>query len=328
SGKRKHKSAHTSNKTTRREMEDSDAKDVSRLPPLRTESAEEHEPHFSRALPPIRRWCSVLTLVDLEDNTVPSKLSVEGEEGGSFDSEILTVSPRVIEVAAEEVVKDLKSSFDIRLPAGILYDSLPKTMMEELEIMSGIKITAHVLGGRLFPDEDNAISRIVKEACESLSDGRWMRGAACPDQWTIGYIADAILNAFYNYALECIQPRSSSPETDSVKDASLGLSECSISSSDSEQHFSISGGKAENPVPTNVSARSSLSDMDSYELEELIREFGRSADSDNSELRDDDWSEKPPAESAQENSSQKLISKFFRGLFCFGCCPSIRVTPL
>ncbi|KAI4893757.1 hypothetical protein NFI96_010259 [Prochilodus magdalenae] len=393
SGKHKHK-------TTRREMEDQDAKKVSRLQPITTKSMEGNVPHLASVLPPLRKcWLpqghpmqgdlpgtdplgkgivlvtpvqehkdadpqlekvsvskavSKLNLDDLEDDTRPYKLSSEGEEGGSHDSEILTVSPRVINFAAQEVVKDLNSSFDVELPAGILYDCLLDNMMEELQILAGIKITAQVLGGRLFPDENNAISRIVREACESLSDGRWMRGAVCPDHWTVGCIADAILNAFVNYALECIQPRSSSPETDTVKDASLvlGLPELNTSAPDSEQHSSIPGEKAENPVPTNTSAPSNTTKMGSSEFEELITDFDRSADSNESELRDDDWSEKPPvtvlpepAESAQGDSSDvshsipvvrpkkkrrvlSRISKFFRRLFCFGCCPSIRVTPL
>ncbi|KAL7843981.1 hypothetical protein SRHO_G00225200 [Serrasalmus rhombeus] len=67
--------------------------------------------------------------------------------------------------------------------------------MEELETLSRIRITHQVLGGRLFADENEAVSHIVDAAYKSLLEKCLMKGASHEIQWTISYVADAILIA-------------------------------------------------------------------------------------------------------------------------------------
>ncbi|KAL7879554.1 hypothetical protein SRHO_G00018080 [Serrasalmus rhombeus] len=167
-----------------------------------------------------------------------------------------SVSKAVIKEAAEVVVKELESSFDVRFPVYFLYNHLIDDLMEELELLAGIKVTC---------------------------------------QWTVGYIADAVLKAFINYALECVQSRSLFPDTDAVEETSPGLGLPEVqedpfdpSAPETEQHSrtNVCETRVEDPVPRNRSAQSCstiLRELSSSEIEELIREFDGSTNSDVSE---------------------------------------------
>ncbi|KAL7863631.1 hypothetical protein SRHO_G00126150 [Serrasalmus rhombeus] len=263
------------------------------------------------------------SLDELLDNTFPigqSKSSAEVEDGktceDSTDSLFLTVPPIVIKEMAEGVAKELESSFNVGFPVYVLYKHLIDDMIEELELLTGIKVTCQVLGGRLFPDKNSVVSRVVREACESLSGASWMNGTSSVDSWTIWCIAHAILRAFVNCAEERFQPRISSPDTDAVERTSLGLrlSEVQVDllricEADSERHSrtNVSETKIENPVPRNRSARSCDLE-DAEELEIPVCPNGTTT--------------------AQKPRLLSHVSKFLRRVLCFGCIPVRRVTPL
>ncbi|KAL7857924.1 hypothetical protein AOLI_G00180260 [Acnodon oligacanthus] len=98
----------------------------------------------------------------------------------------------IIKKTAEELIKHLES-FKVGVPVISLYERLMDRLMDELETLFHIKITHQLLGGRLFSDENGAISHIVNEAYKRLLKKHLIKGASCFDPWAINYAADAIL---------------------------------------------------------------------------------------------------------------------------------------
>ncbi|XP_036413759.1 uncharacterized protein LOC118798430 [Colossoma macropomum] len=201
---------------------------------------------------------------------------------GPKDSKVLTVPPAVIRKTVEELVKRLESSFNFRVPVISLYERLVGRLVEELETLSQIRITHQVLGGRLFPDENGAVSQIVNEAYKSLLNERLMKGASCVDQWTIDYVANVILTVLVDYALGCFHVSSSSPDTDAAEEASQGLELTEVQEdSDQQSRTNESRRRSESAASGNLSAWSCstvLSEPGLSSFEDLIRECGGSPD--------------------------------------------------
>ncbi|KAL6481901.1 hypothetical protein MHYP_G00099810 [Metynnis hypsauchen] len=207
---------------------------------------------------------------------------------GPKDSKALTVPPAVIKKIAEELVKRLES-FKVGVPVISLCDRLVNRLMDDLQTMSHIKITHQVLGGRLFSDENGAISHIVNEAYKSLSNKRLKKGASYVDQWTIRHAVDAILIAFADYGLGCLHVSTSTTDTDTAMKASQGLGFPEVQK-DSNQRSRTNefNGRSKRAASTNLSTRSCstiLIEPGLSEFEDLIRECGGSPDL--SELSDE-----------------------------------------
>ncbi|KAL6478907.1 hypothetical protein MHYP_G00123400 [Metynnis hypsauchen] len=200
---------------------------------------------------------------------------------GPKDSKVLTVPPTVIKKTAEELVKRLES-FKAGVSVISVYERLVDRLMAELETLFQIKITHQVLGGRLFSDENGAISHTVNEAYKSLLNKHLMKGVSCVDQWTIDDVADAILTEFVDYALECFHVSSSSPDTDSAAEASQGWGLTEVQKdSDQQSRTNEFKRRSERAASTNLSAWSCstvLSEPGLSEFEDLIRECGGSPD--------------------------------------------------
>ncbi|KAL7852304.1 hypothetical protein SRHO_G00180890 [Serrasalmus rhombeus] len=201
------------------------------------------------------------------------------------DSKVLTVPPAVIKKIAEELVKRLES-----LKVGVLvvslYERLVERLIDELETMSHIKITHQVLGGRLFSDENGAVSHIVSEAYKSLLNKRLTNGASYVDQWTIRHAVNAILIAFADYALGCFHVSGSSPDTDTAVNASQGLGFSEVQKdSDQRSRTNEFNGRSKSAASINLSTWSCSTILSEPEFEDQIRECGGSPD--HSDLSDE-----------------------------------------
>ncbi|KAL7852273.1 hypothetical protein SRHO_G00180750 [Serrasalmus rhombeus] len=194
------------------------------------------------------------------------------------DSKVLTVPPAVIKKIAEELVKRLES-VKVEVPVISLYERLVERLIDELETLSNIKITHQVLGGRLFSDENGAVSHIVNEAYKSLLNKRLTHGASYVDQWTIRYAVNAILIAFADYILGCLHVSSSSPDTDTAGKASQGLEFPEVQKdSDQRSRTDEFNGRSKSAASVNLSTWSCSTILSEPEFEDLIRECCGSPD--------------------------------------------------
>ncbi|KAL7852279.1 hypothetical protein SRHO_G00180640 [Serrasalmus rhombeus] len=201
------------------------------------------------------------------------------------DSKVLTLPPTFIKKMAEELVKRLES-----LKVGVLvvslYERLVERLIDELETMSHIKITHQVLGGRLFSDENAAVSHIVNEAYKSLLNKHLTNGASYVDQWTIRHAVNAILIAFADYALGCFHVSGSSPDTDTAVNASQGLGFSEVQKdSDQRSRTNEFNGRSKSAASINLSTWSCSTILSEPEFEDQIRECGGSPD--HSDLSDE-----------------------------------------
>ncbi|KAL7852305.1 hypothetical protein SRHO_G00180900 [Serrasalmus rhombeus] len=201
------------------------------------------------------------------------------------DSKVLTVPPAVIKKIAEELVKRLES-VKVEVPVISLYERLVERLIDELETLSHIKITHQVLGGRLFSDENGAVSHIVSEAYKSLLNKRLTNGASYVDQWTIRYAVNVILIAFADYALGCFHVSGSSPDTDTAVKASQGLGFSEVQKdSDQRSRTDEFNGRSKSAASINLSTWSYSTILSEPEFEDQIRECGGSPD--HSDLSDE-----------------------------------------
>ncbi|XP_066502468.1 uncharacterized protein [Hoplias malabaricus] len=205
----------------------------------------------------------------------------EGRDEDEDEDQPLTVHPDVVREMTEELVEKLWESYDLKVPAALVFDRLMNNFMKYLDI----KVTPKFLGGRVFTDYDDAIFHIVREAHRSIKKYGWMSSVCCADDDTVIYsIAASISAAFKNY---CLRGESSSTAASSP------------SSSDTEK--------------VNTSASEEVKE-ETEDLEETHQEIPARAEPEKS-------ADTGSKEEKKSYKILSRISKFLRRVFCCGCIP-------